>query len=454
MPQLREKLARIQVSMIESSIPGIIKEVDDRSTACLEKLKTIGREFQTEMERRDFFTNRVNYSVALVDDLLSGRKKRNSESFYATFDKMRVNFRHSIFRSRLANVRPAIAPGMEVSVATKVGEINGRVFKVIGENKYLIDPLDDRMLTESPFLNSMEKEICGHYYPIGRSKLTDGTNIFICTSDENKNISTYKKYEVFSSDHVRPSSKWLEEWIRANLTMDLKCFLSPSVFNKIVSDMIEEEVKPLAFQLFESLYEELSEIIISVFKDSFSFFPRLCDFVNDIVACVCIEVKENAVCQLNSLLERESHPFIQNHYLFELLNKKRNEPLLHTLLQNFSDSDINGKTVKETIKAAFAQNERKSIEEHVAFEMQITLDSYGKVAIKRLIDNVPMIVESMNVVAFKMITDGRIRISEEQLRFFVQEKPEIVAKRSLITTELNKMKLAKQAIISLRNSLL
>ena len=58
---------------------------------------------------------------------------------------------------------------------------------------------------------------------------------------------------------------------------------------------------------------------------------------------------------------------------------------------------VEGKTsgISEIIKAAFDENEKLSMEEHVAIEMQIIVEAYCKVAAKRFIDSIPMIVQKM-----------------------------------------------------------
>ena len=46
--------------------------------------------------------------------------------------------------------------------------------------------------------------------------------------------------------------------------------------------------------------------------------------------------------------------------------------------------------IKTIIKAIYKQNQEKSLDEHMVQDMQYALDAYGKVALKRFIDCVPM----------------------------------------------------------------
>jgi len=46
------------------------------------------------------------------------------------------------------------------------------------------------------------------------------------------------------------------------------------------------------------------------------------------------------------------------------------------------------------MNAIFDRNEKKSIDEHIAEEMELILKSYIKVARKIIIDNIPMTIET------------------------------------------------------------
>jgi hypothetical protein len=61
------------------------------------------------------------------------------------------------------------------------------------------------------------------------------------------------------------------------------------------------------------------------------------------------------------------------------------------LLSFTADESLNKITVKLAITATFDLNRAKHIDDHMADDMEHVLDAYGKVALKRSIDEVPMI---------------------------------------------------------------
>ena len=84
------------------------------------------------------------------------------------------------------------------------------------------------------------------------------------------------------------------------------------------------------------------------------------------------------------------HPYTQDHYMFENIqvSKKRNELLMEELEENFSATDAHehtGKAAQNVIKSVFEANQKMSMEEHMmAIEMELCLESHGKVAFQKI----------------------------------------------------------------------
>jgi hypothetical protein len=94
---------------------------------------------------------------------------------------------------------------------------------------------------------------------------------------------------------------------------------------------------------------------------------------------------------LKNYIEDELDPYTQNHYLFENLSKKRNERLQHELILALSGVACSEQQVHTIVNAVFERNQAKSVDHHVAEEMEAMLDAYGQVAMKRIVDYVPML---------------------------------------------------------------
>jgi interferon-induced GTP-binding protein Mx1 len=112
--ELREKLAQIQVDLLQKCIPGIIDEVDQRKARCLERLTALGPYYQTDRERRVYFDNLRNNSIRSLVDQLEGRTRTKSQSFCAIVHDLNLQFKESVFKCPLANVIPPLIEGLKV----------------------------------------------------------------------------------------------------------------------------------------------------------------------------------------------------------------------------------------------------------------------------------------------------------------------------------------------------
>ena len=95
---------------------------------------------------------------------------------------------------------------------------------------------------------------------------------------------------------------------------------------------------------------------------------------------------------------------------------------------NGANVNVNPKTLRATVKNIFQRNQERSVDEHMAEEMQHALNAYGKVALKRFIDTVPMIcVEVMQKFA-NNINHILSDTSDDEIERFVTAPSNTVAK--------------------------
>jgi hypothetical protein len=94
-------------------------------------------------------------------------------------------------------------------------------------------------------------------------------------------------------------------------------------------------------------------------------------------------------------IDRERKPYTQDHYLFEKILQRSNgwprTELKVALGLTGSSRDINSSAVLIIVEAVFDKNQRKSIDTHMAEQMEHAVDAYGKVVLKRFIDVIPQI---------------------------------------------------------------
>ena len=165
-------------------------------------------------------------------------------------------------------------------------------------------------------------------------------------------------------------------------------------------------------------------------------FPALKKFFLQRVERVVDEIFEN--CEREVDLSAEIVPYSQNHYLFETILKMRNKRLRSKIMKM-----VAGKTtgVESIIDAAFSNEDKLSMEDHIAQEMQIVLSAYGKVAAKRVIDNVPMIIQK-RTRALQSALDDALQVTDDELKSLIVEDERTVKKVKQDTAEKEKLDIA------------
>lgn len=82
-----------------------------------------------------------------------------------------------------------------------------------------------------------------------------------------------------------------------------------------------------------------------------------------------------------------------------------------------------------------------SIDDHNATEMEIILSAYGKVAAKRLIDDVPMISTAFFDNFFKTVRQA-VQISDKDLETIMKEPSTIANKRTVLNKKIRDLSIA------------
>lgn len=220
------------------------------------------------------------------------------------------------------------------------------------------------------------------------------------------------------------------------------------VFEAIVADLIEREWMKPTMELLEctsKVMEAAAEAFIKELKEA-SPFHHLQTYLIAKAAEVVDALTRETKSRLHEFVEREKVPYTQNHYLFENVCKLRSQRLMDEVTRALpqdnetSVSLLNPKTLKSTVKNIFQRNQERSVDDHMAEEMQHALNAYGKVANKRFIDTVPMIcIEVMQKFANSM---NRILsdTSDDEIERFVTAPPNTVAKMNKLKRKADTLK--------------
>lgn len=449
---LRSKLANVLMELIRSSFKDIISKLKDQHAESLTSYEAFGEVPSNLAEKRSLFRSvKEEISKQINATTLDGRigtlhndvKMRPSAKFHDASE----TYMDILYSSKLANISK-VTVGTKVIAIYEGEEIRGEVC-FIDEKKglvYLKDDVEVQNISTQSVINLKKNEpgniiqYSGNVY-IERD---DGT------IDELNHIPDTKKL-------VRADPEWLADLIKQNRPYKLPIFINTYVFDAIVANLIEEEWAQPTMDLLNftsKLMDTAAEEFIKEAKKT-TLFPLLQSYLitkaTEVVECV---TKETST-KVKEFVEREKVPYTQNHYLFENVCKLRSERLMNEVLSSLPLStstnglaSINAASLRSTVKNVFQRNQERSVDDHMAEEMQNALNSYGKVALKRFIDNVPMLcIEIMQNFADKM-NDVLSEVVDEDIE-------RIVVAPSNIATERNQLKrkadTLERGIVALRD---
>eukprot|EP01032_Pedospumella_encystans_P016705 gene16705-19051_t len=383
---LRTKLSKLQVRMIKESVPGIIQEIVERRQKVASRLQAVGTLVLSDRERRDYFSQIAKSMTEVVAKTLGGDSaalRQDGVTFLSAEHTRYAQFRNDVMGAKLANL-DVIREGGRVNVTTSSG-----------------------------------KEESGNG----------------CRP------STGRLLSPVSATDIAVDTTWLKKLIESNRTNDLPCFLSASVFNSVVADLITQAWTPLCLQLVQDRKDAYVDLVRRAVNNAVvaNRFPALKRFFLQRVERVVDEIFEN--CEREVDLSAEIVPYSQNHYLFETILKMRNKRLRSKIMKM-----VAGKTtgVESIIDAAFSNEDKLSMEDHIAQEMQIVLSAYGKVAAKRVIDNVPMIIQE-RTRALQAALDNALQVkqvTDDELKSLIVEDERTVKKVKQDTAEKEKLDIA------------
>jgi len=461
---LREKLSALQLVLIRESISGIMEEISTKMGEAAKELDGLGDLMTTDYERRQYFRRLSERAMTAVHEMQTGLllcDSSDGKSIVTVQQDLFDNFGSDVLRQKLANISK-VSVGTDVIVTLEAGDEKKGTVVGTSSNSEKICVTDEQVGKQSsnvehPFLRSGLQDACTDkncafcsdestcYHKDAYTKVSDDT------------VAGYKHYLPLDKDYVRCDPKWLKKLIADNRNNDLRCFLSATLFTSIVRNMIRKDWKPLCEKLVEESHKLLLKFLTSSFEKEFKArYDMLWITVKDTISSVLNSGLDTLKEALDNVLDMDTHPYTQNHYLFDNINKKRNDPLkknLINMLKGISGEDEDaGQQAVNLVKAVFDANSRKSMDDHVAEEMEIVLDSYGKVCAKRINDQVPMHVMNFNRQALLELEKRMSSFTDSELNSLIADGPEFAAKHGRAKDKLAKMKKAHDCFKAFRNA--
>lgn len=425
---LRIKLAELQMKLIQSSFMSIVSDLKSQREESLEHLTSLGAIPSTLSDKKALFRK-------IKEDIWSGMGSRTLDGRIcclhndtemrpsARFLDASTHYQTTLSKSKLANISEVVVGRKAIAYDEGKGKYDHGTVCFIDQSqgKVYLEEFIHKGRAPSSVINN-KKGITGNIIH-DRNKVyiegPDGSVEELCTYD-------------IETTHSDPA--WIRELIKHNRPYKLPIFINTHVFEAIVADLIEREWMKPTMDLLDctsKVMEAAAEAFIKELKDASPFHHLQTYLVTKAAEVVDVLTRETKRRVLE-FVEREKVPYTQNHYLFENVCKLRSQRLMDEVNQALPQGDdnhyVNPQSLRATVKNIFQRNQEKSVDDHMAEEMQHALNAYGKVALKRFIDTVPMIcVEVMQKFANKMnhiLSDT----SDDEIERFVTAPSNTVAK--------------------------
>lgn len=236
--------------------------------------------------------------------------------------------------------------------------------------------------------------------------------------------SNWDELEPVLIENVRRDPRWILDLITAHRPYALPVFVNNELFESIVSESIEEQWAAPSLQLVDDLSSILSKTVKNRIKEDINLqrFPRLLAYmvhkVEEVIERLTIETRH----EVTHFVETEKKPYSQDHYLFENVAKMRSKYLKDELVKLLKPvpgqlgESIQKDSAVKIVENVFERNQKKSVDQHMAEEMMHVLAAYGKVALKRFCDRVPMVCSDGMLLCFEeKINDELSQVSDREL---------------------------------------
>jgi len=377
---LRVRLSSILMGLIRHSFPSIIKEMKREKMMAEEAFQVLGEVPDSGVAKRTYFNLAKNSFIKSLQPVLTGIRTNNvdwgcDENCSAQFHVTCEEFKEQLLQSGFSTMSD-IRVGCDVTYIKDGCVEKGTVTFMDKERIYVSDYLSKTKYQSTHEVGHVWKE-SGNVWKVGDSS------------------NTLYELRPYDKALVQRDPEWILQMIKKHRTYTLPVFVNSQIFEKIVSDAIESQWKAPSLGVLEELSADISKSIekqinsdprLGRFPKFLKFLSRKCE---DVVESATQETKK----KLEDFIKAEKVPYSQDHYLFENIAKKRHQFLLERIKSTIPEEpySIESTEVLEIIENAFEANRKKSVDEHMAEEMLHILDGYGKVAVKRFIDTVPML---------------------------------------------------------------
>eukprot|EP00980_Cylindrotheca_fusiformis_P004784 scaffold1027_cov108-Cylindrotheca_fusiformis.AAC.3 len=406
---LRRKLGDLQMRLIRESFVSIAADIQAKREEALQARARLG-EIPFELNEKIALFGKVKDEYHMtIGPLVLGGHVRGSQQRYlnkrnrkkkkpsADFLVASKNFMEALNSSRLATIAE-VSDGDDVIAFVDGQEVKARVCHIKDGKVYLDTP-----------------EPCHNTESDGWFSYGDAYDDYA------------EMLAAIPMGAVRRDPGWIRDMIEMDRAYGLPIFANTEVFEGIVATLIDEDWRRPCLDLLDytsALMKTAADDYVRSI-DEIESLPLLRQFLLIASSNVVQELNNEALEKVVGFLYREKTPYTQNADLFENFSRVRSKHLMDELLNKLngdsSAARVSGmlyfkkSDVEDIVKSVFERDQTKPMDDHMAEEIQHALSEYGKIALKRFIDNIPMICIEILQEFPKRINAALSNISDEEI---------------------------------------
>jgi hypothetical protein len=262
-----------------------------------------------------------------------------------------------------------------------------------------------------------------------------------------------KKYKEGKIIRVAPYFRGdLAARIEVSRGRELPGFMNFGVFTELVCEYVERWTEP-ANKFRESMLKAATDAAILFIETSAAHAPRLAARLKALAVHELDTANSEAEARLDKLIQGERAPSTENHYLWDTINKIRNERITTQINSMPSDYGHDGFVGKEAVIAMLKSSiGNDSNESQELQDMIDLLSAYWKLAVKRYIDEVGMAITDVftsdeRILGIeRTLSDAVVMMEDTDLQRLFKQSASQEQRRAELTSAVARLRTAKQRI--------
>jgi GTPase SAR1 family protein len=450
---LRIKLSHILMDMIKASFYDIRNEMEIKRQHAAARLSQLGEVPDSAFAKRISYSQaKDNFLKSLQPTLLgigvfsATEHQHNTENCSAKYHSISEAYKETLNASELVSIADIAVGVKAVAMNINGDEYSGEVAMIDEDSGsvYLkgiydgdpVKPTSSTFGQTSPSFGPPQEVYGGVSStdatrspsftsestapsPFGRSAgevWKSGSYVFQLDED---GVARHK-LKRFQKELARRDTDWIKALNQKHRTYAVPVFANETVFNSIIADAIDQQWKKPSLEVVVKVSNAVSVSVQKLLKAEASLarFPKLLAFL----LRECQKVIDSQTKVVNERVEQfircEKIPYTQDDQLFQNIQSQRYELTNILITSKLASEGDKIKTSEATkiVKNAFDKEKSKTLDEFQAFEMANAIGAYGKVAVKRFCDHVPMTCSAglLHELTDKLNT-ALTQVSEEQM---------------------------------------